>query len=98
MEEGGGYLTQHIFMLYRPSLTRVCDLSVLLIHKCETATVDQHSTQLLRLHGHHIIAERLSARQLILHRISKMCIRLSVSVSVHYILYACARGLRPTTC
>ena len=45
-----------------------------------------------------IIAERLSARQLILHRISKMCICLSVSVSVHYILCACARGLRPTTC
>ena len=45
-----------------------------------------------------IIAERLSARQLILHRISKMCICLSVCVSVHYILCACARGLRPTTC
>ena len=53
------------------------------------------------IHIYHIslfIAERLSARQLILHRISKMCICLSVSVSVHYILCACARGLRPTTC
>ena len=35
MEEGGGYLTQHVYLCCRPSLARVCDLSVLLIHKCE---------------------------------------------------------------